>query len=82
MKIALEIKYKIHNMQTKLTENDIKVLKDEKRMGYIFSFIILSFGAFFNLIYFLSQKNSGDYLQITLPVIISMFILLHIAKKF
>ena len=51
-------------MIKELTENDRKVLKNEKRIGYVFSGIIMSFGAFFNLFYFLLNKSDYDFLML------------------
>jgi len=39
-------------MKTELTQQDIKELKYEKRIGYVFAGIILTFCAFFNLWFF------------------------------
>jgi len=49
-------------MRTSLTLHDRKLLKQEKRFGYAFSILILSFGALFNLIYLLGFKSGPDYL--------------------
>ena len=48
-------------MKIELTENDRKILKQEKRIGYVFMTLIYSFGGLFNLFYFIFQKDSPDY---------------------
>jgi len=41
----------------KLTETDIKKIKYEKRMAFIFSGLLLCFGGLFNLAYILTNKD-------------------------
>ena len=53
-------------MTIELTEKDKKTLKGEKRIGYVFSGMILCFGGLFNLYYFISNKPIQDYLIISL----------------
>lgn len=49
-----------------LTENDRKILKYEKRIGYVFAGLILSFGALFNLFYFIQNFYSRELMVIVL----------------
>ncbi len=65
----------------KLTDNDIKTIKNEKRMGYLFSGIILAFGFLFNLISILAFPEIElttialvDLLIILLCILISYFV--------
>ena len=51
-------------MTSALTESDRKVLKYEKRIGYVFAGLILSFGGFFNFFYFILNKNGYNFLMI------------------
>ncbi len=53
-------------MTKELAEEDRKVLKYEKRIGYVFSGLILSFGGLFNLIYFVLNNPGQDYLVVSL----------------
>ncbi len=53
-------------MNRDLTEKDRKVLKYEKRIGYVFSGLIICFGGLFNLFYFLLNKTGQDYLMVSL----------------
>ncbi len=53
-------------MKIELTENDRKILKYEKRIGYVFMTLIYSFGGLFNLFYFIIQKDNPNYLMISL----------------
>ena len=41
-----------------LTPDDRKILKYERRLGIVFFFAIVSFGAFFNLLYFVFDKEN------------------------
>ncbi|PKP00736.1 MAG: hypothetical protein CVU14_07010 [Bacteroidetes bacterium HGW-Bacteroidetes-9] len=50
----------------KLTEADIRLIKYEKRFGYIFAGLILSMGAFLNLFYFVASAEKN--LLIAIPV--------------
>ena len=57
-------------MTRELTEKDRKVLKFEKRPGYVFSGLFLCFGGLFNLVYFAIVKTDPNYLMIGLiPVL-------------
>jgi len=52
-------------MVKELTEKDIKVLKHEKRIGYVYALLIVSFGGLFNLGYFiLNIKHGYNYTMI------------------
>ncbi|HBS86905.1 MAG: hypothetical protein A2W91_12805 [Bacteroidetes bacterium GWF2_38_335] len=51
-------------MTRELTEKDRKVLKDEKRIGFVFAGLILSFGGLLNLCYFVWNKSEQEYLMI------------------
>ena len=52
-------------MIKELTEKDIKVLKHEKRIGYVLSGLIVAFGGLFNLGYFiLNIKHRYNYTMI------------------
>ncbi len=53
-------------MSIELTDNDRKVLKHEKRIGYVFMTLIYSFGGLFNLFYFIIQKDNPNYLMVLL----------------
>ena len=53
-------------MTKELTEKDRNVLKYEKRIGYVFSGLILSFGGLFNVSYFVMKKTELNYLHIGL----------------
>ncbi|MEZ7885454.1 MAG: hypothetical protein QMB39_09355 [Bacteroidales bacterium] len=53
-------------MISKLTEQDIKILKFEKRIGYVFLIITLLIGALLNLTYFLLIKREPNYLLVGL----------------
>lgn len=74
-----------YSMQKKLTEKDIKILKYEKRIGYVFSGLILCFGGLFNLIYFILTKVNPEYLMVGLInlsfVSLSLFVCYSINKK-
>lgn len=47
-----------------LTEKDRKVLKYEKRAGYVLSGLILCFGGLFNLVYLVMPSNEPNFLII------------------
>ena len=47
-------------MNRELTEKDRKVLKYEKRIGYVFSGLVLSFGGLLNLFYFVLNNKTGQ----------------------
>lgn len=72
-------------MEKNLTEKDIKILKYEKRIGYVFSGLILCFGGLFNLIYFILTKVNPEYLMLGLInfgiVLLSLFVCYSINKK-
>lgn len=53
-------------MTRELTENDRKVLKYERRIGFVFCGLVLSFGGLFNLFYFVLNKSEVNYLMIIL----------------
>lgn len=53
-------------MTKPLTENDRKTLKYEKRIGYVFAGLVLSFGALFNLFYFIQDFFGHELLVIVL----------------
>lgn len=53
-------------MDKELTDKDRKVLKYERRIGFVFSGLILSFGGLFNLIYFVLNKIEQNYLMVIL----------------
>ena len=53
-------------MTKELTDKDRKVLKYEKRIGFVFSGLFLSFGGLFNLFYFVLNKSEDNYLMIIL----------------
>jgi len=40
-----------------LTESDIKVMKGEKRIAYVFSGIVMAFGLLFNVVYMIMVKD-------------------------
>lgn len=67
-------------MTQSLTEQDRKFLKYEKRIGYVFAGLILSFGGFFNLIYFLLNKVHPNLLLaglIDLGIILLAYTVCH-----
>lgn len=70
-------------MNTNLTENDRKILKEEKRIGFVFLGIILSFGGLFNLFYFIIYNES--YLLISLVdigiILLAFFVLNSVNKN-
>jgi len=51
-------------MTQELTNKDRKVLKYEKRIGYVLGGLILCFGGLFNLFYFLLIKSDYNYLLV------------------
>ncbi len=51
-------------MTKELTEKERNVLKYERRIGYVFSGIILSFTGFFNLFYFILNDANFAFLMI------------------
>lgn len=51
-------------MTRELTEKDRKVLKYEKRIGFVFAGIIICFGGFFNFFYFVLNKSGVNFLMI------------------
>lgn len=53
-------------MTKKLTDKDRKVLKYEKRIGFVFCGLIICFGCLFNLLYFILNKTGQDYLMVSL----------------
>jgi hypothetical protein len=53
-------------MNRELTDKDRKVLKYERRIGFVFSGLIICFGGLFNLIYFVLNKTGQDYLMVSL----------------
>ena len=53
-------------MTEKLTDKDRKVLKYERRIGFVFSGLIVCFGGLFNLLYFVLNKTELDYLMVYL----------------
>lgn len=53
-------------MTQELNDKDRKVLQYEKRIGFVFSGLILCFGGFFNLFYFVLNKTEQNYLMIIL----------------
>lgn len=53
-------------MTRELIDKDRKILKYERRIGFVFSGLILCFGGFFNLFYFMLNKSEHDYLMISL----------------
>ncbi len=53
-------------MTKELTKKDRKILKYEKRIGFVFSGLIISFGGLFNLLYFVLNKTEQNYLLISL----------------
>ena len=70
-------------MNTKLTKKDIKILKEEKRIGFVFLGIILSFGGLFNLFYFIIYE--ANYLIISLVdvgiILLGFFVLNSVNKN-
>jgi len=50
-------RYSQANLTMKLTDNDIKKIRYEKRMAFIFSGLLLCFGGLFNIAYILSNKD-------------------------
>ncbi|PKP19940.1 MAG: hypothetical protein CVU05_10210 [Bacteroidetes bacterium HGW-Bacteroidetes-21] len=53
-------------MTRELTDKDRKVLKYEKRIGYVFSGLIICFGGLFNLLYFVLNETGQNYLMVSL----------------
>jgi len=53
-------------MTKELTDKDRKVLKYEKRIGFVFSGLIICFGGLFNLLYFVLNKTGQNYLMVSL----------------
>jgi len=49
-----------------LTYLDRKVLKREKRIGYVFGLLIVCFGGLFNLFCYISDLYNSDFVMITL----------------
>ena len=52
-------------MNRELTDKDRKVLKYERRIGFVFSGLIICFGGLFNLFYFVLNKTGQDYLMVS-----------------
>jgi hypothetical protein len=72
-------------MIKELTDKDRKVLKYERRIGFVFSGLILSFGGLFNLIYLVLNKTVQNYLMVILIdlgiVLLSYFVCNRINLK-
>jgi len=72
-------------MTTELTEKDRKVLKYERRIGYVFSGLIISFGGLFNFLYFVLIKSEFNYLMVGLIdfaiICLSYFVMYKINYK-
>lgn len=72
-------------MTRELTERDIKTLQFGKRIGYVFLFITLCFGALLNLSYFLLIKTEPNYLFVGLTdlgiVLLAYFICNRVNHK-
>lgn len=49
-----------------MTDKDRKVLKYQKRPGFVFSGFVIAFGGLFNLIYFVLNRTEQDYLMVSL----------------
>ena len=52
-------------MKRELTDKDRKVLNYEKRIGFVFSALIICFGGLFNLLYFVSNNTQQNYLLVS-----------------
>lgn len=68
-----------------LTERDRRILKFEKRMGFMYSGIILWIGMFLNLLYFLLIESGHNYLLVTLVnigiIILACFVCMMVNRK-
>ena len=53
-------------MNIELTDKDRKMLKYEKRIGFVFSGLVICFGGLYNLFYFLTNNTGQNYLMISL----------------
>lgn len=61
-------------MTNKLNQNEIKILRNKKRVGYVFSILTISFGLLFNIVYFLINKTLLNCLLIgILDIVIILF---------
>ena len=74
-------------MIKELTEKDIKVLKHEKRIGYVLSGLIVAFGGLFNSIYFILNITHGyNYTMICLIdigiLLLARFVCYRINREF
>jgi hypothetical protein len=78
-------KEKNREMNRDLTEKDRKVLKYERRIGYVLSGLIICFGGFFNLFYFVLNKTGQDYLMVSFIdlgiLLLAYFVCNRINKK-
>lgn len=54
----------------RLTEADIRLIKYEKRFGFIFAGLIISLGAFLNLFYFVASAEKSLLLAIPVDIVI------------
>lgn len=53
-------------MTSELTDNDRKILKYERRTGFVYGGLILCFGGLFNLFYFVLNTSEQHYLMVIL----------------
>lgn len=68
-------------MTRSLTDKDRGVLKYEKRIGYVFSGLVICFGGLFNLIYFLLNKTGPDYLVLSLTDLGVLFLAYFVCNR-
>ena len=70
--------------ELKLTEPDIKLIKYEKRTGYVFAAMILVFGALFNIIYLYGNEIDLNFLFLIdfLVLLVAAIVLRLINRKF
>jgi len=66
-----------------LTESDIKVLKGERRIAYVFSGIILAFGLLFNVLYMIMIVNKDllILLSVDAAIILLSFLISYWMNK-
>jgi hypothetical protein len=72
-------------MKALLTNQDRKVLNYEKRIGYVFSGLVIIAGGFFTLFYFLLIKTEPNYLLVGLIglgiILLAYFICSRVNRK-
>ena len=68
-------------MNKQLTPEDQKVLKYEKRIGFVFGGLILCFGGLFNLFFFVGNKSGNGLLIIGLIDLVIIFLSIVVCNR-